>query len=274
MKIKKFLCTILAVILSNLTCCMEANALFGNTHLNLGKKIIEQSNIKLSKSEEKAFLSGLVYADIGRFKFDKEIGINSDSIKFVSKLKELAITPEEKWFARGFEIHVFQDKNTEKYLNNIIGKKSCSYSQYIINCSLLDSYFLKSSGELHNEFLDKFNFEQVSAGIDIENLSKTVGIPKNKIKDFVLIVLDKCSSTTKQSLVIYDNLIKNTYNSLGLNVSIESIHEQAANIVGAFIATTAIAKKTKIPEELAYKIEKESKILANMCISNFLNDEN
>ncbi len=51
---------------------MEVDAFFTNTHFNFGKAIIEQSGVSLSKDEENAFLSGLIYADIGRFEFDKK----------------------------------------------------------------------------------------------------------------------------------------------------------------------------------------------------------
>ncbi|MGN1034603.1 MAG: hypothetical protein ACI4PK_03325 [Oscillospiraceae bacterium] len=74
--------------------CSEVSAFFGNTHFNLGKKIIAESKLELLQKEKDAFLASLVYADIGYFKFDKEIHKNrkghldSDSKEFAAKLAE------------------------------------------------------------------------------------------------------------------------------------------------------------------------------------------
>lgn len=40
----------------------------------------------------KRFLYGVVYADVGRFKFDNETGIDSDSYEFVNAMKKFAKT--------------------------------------------------------------------------------------------------------------------------------------------------------------------------------------
>lgn len=265
--LKRLLCVILIITISSLNHCMEVNALFGNTHFNLGKIIIEQSNISLSESEKNAFLSGLVYADIGRFKFDKECGVNSDSDEFIVEMKKYAETPEEEWFIHGFEMHVFQDKETGKFLRDIFSNKGSGYLEYIMNCSLLDSYFLEKSGcYIFNDFLDKFNFEQVSSGMNMKSLSVLAGIPEDKIKDFVGTILNKYfKCPNKHPLTIYGDLIRKTYNSFGLKVSIDDIYEQAANIVGAFAIMATIAGKNKIPEDLISRIESKSNELVQLC---------
>ncbi len=264
---KKLLCFGLITVI-NLTHHMEANALFGNTHFNICKKVIEKTDHTLSKSEQIAFLSGSVYADIGRFKFDKKTGIDSDSDKFINEMKKFAKTSEEHWFVRGFEAHVLQDTVTGKFLNETLGRKSSCYREYVMDCSLLDSYFLKKNGGLYNDFLDKINFEQIVCGLDTKDLGKAINISKNQIKCFLTTILDKYSNCpTKNNLVMYDNLVKQTYKSFGFEISSEEIHEQAANLVGVFIITSNFAAKTEISEELASKIESKSDELADLCIT-------
>lgn len=265
---KKFLGTILVCIFSNQFCCSEVNSLFINTHFNLGKTIIEQSGISLSEDEKNAFLSGAVYADIGRFKFDKETGVDSDSYKFAKEMKKYAKTSEEKWFVRGFEIHTFQDKETGRFLKKVFGCEKYSYLEYIMNCSLLDRYFLRKTGcYISNDFLHKFNFEQVSCGIDMKKLGESLGIPENKIGDFVKNILTNYSTLhDKSKLVIYEDLIKKTYASFGFEITSDDIYQQAANILGASIVGSSIVEKKEISPDLARKIEVTSNELIKLCI--------
>lgn len=270
MKFKKIVCAVMsAVVLSATFCQMGVNALYGNAHFNLGKKIVDKMDEKLSESEKSAFLSGMVYADIGRFKFDKETGIESDSEQFAEKMKELAETPEEKWFARGFEMHVLQDNKTRGFLEDIFDCGYYSYSDYMNKCGTLDCHFLKQSGVLYNEFLDKFNFEQVVSGWDIKVLEKLSDVPADMMKHFVELIFKKYSSYPKKNkLVMFDELIKNTYESLGFEVSLDEIHEQAGNVLGAFMIISAvIGKKVTIYNDLASRIETQSDSLADLCVS-------
>lgn len=274
MKFKKIVCVALsAVMLCANFCQAEVSALFGNAHFNLGKKIMEKLGQKLSESEEHAFLSGMVYADIGRFKFDKETGIDSDAYRFAEKMKEFAETSEEKWFARGFEMHVLQDNQTKKFLKEILGHEYSSYSEYMSDCGTLESYFSKKSGIIYNEFLDKFNFEQVVSGWDINDLEKMAGIPsvasEDMIKEFVERIFAGYSEhSQKNNLVMFDELIKKTYESMGFEISVDDIHEQAGNIVGTFLIVSAIiGKRVTISEDLAAKIEEKSDELADLCVS-------
>lgn len=267
--LKKFLGAVLVYIFSSLFCCMEVSALFINAHFNLGKIIIEQSGISLSEDEKNAFLSGLVYADIGRFKFDKETNIDSDSYRFVEEMKKHAMTSEEKWFIHGCEMHILQDKETNKFLREILGRDSSSYLEYIMNCSLLDSYFFRKTGcYIFNDFLHKFNFKQVSYGLDMKKISHAVGIPEDKIEDFINIALNRYSAKSdKYQLIIYADLIKDTYHSFGFEIGLDDIYEQAANILGASIISAAVAEKNEISPDLAYNIEVQSDKLAKLCVS-------
>lgn len=268
--IKKLLCVALAAIVFRSSCCTEVNALFGNTHFNLGKRMIEKFDTPLLESEKSAFLSGLVYADIGRFKFDKETGIYSDSDNFANEMKKFAVTPEEHWFARGFEAHVMQDNETGNFLTDVLGRKSSAYAEYIMDCSLLDSYFSKKNGVLYNNFLDKFSFEQITMELDVKDIVKAVNISEDKIKDFTRIILNKYSSCeNKNTLILYDDLIKKTYHSFGFEIGLDDIHQQAANLIGAFIVTSIVAGQKEIPEELVSRIEGKSDELAKFCITNF-----
>ena len=261
--------------------CREVSAFFGNTHFNLGKKIIAESKIDLSHKEMNAFLAGLVYADIGYFKFDKEIRkkckkrINSDDEIFAAKLAECAKTPAEMWFARSFAMHAFQDSIARKFLDDIFGtltkgfnKKTsklqylADFGLYILNCGFLDYYFcVQQNSFIYNSFLDKFNSDEIAANIG--SLDKIIGIASTKIATSI----NYYSSIKKESLILYDELIKQAYLSLGLNVTIEELHEQSANIVSAFVILSGLNSKRSISEELANKIELKTQELVNECLS-------
>ncbi|MDO4199957.1 MAG: hypothetical protein Q4D57_04315 [Clostridia bacterium] len=243
--------------------------MFGNAHFNLGEKIVEKLDKKLSESEKNAFLSGIVYADIGRFKFDKETKINSDSEMFAEAMDKLAETSEEKWFVRGFKMHIIQDKETPKFLNDILQHKYLSYTDYMIDCGTLESYFCKKSGIIYNEFLDKFNFNDVTAGFDIKDLSKISGTPEDKIEDFALKIIEKSSDYPERNdLVLFDKLIQDTYKSLGFEIGLDKIHEQAGNVFGVFIIIPyTVGNQKETSKELASIIEEKSDALADLCVS-------
>lgn len=244
--------------------------MFGNTHFNIGKKIAENIEIHLSEEEKIAFLSGMVYADIGRIKFDKLIAVASDSQKFISQMKKYAQNKQELWFIKGFEMHVLQDQEALNLLENIFLHKSINYPQYMTNCAMLDYYFLtKNNSYIFNNFLDKFNFKQVCDCIDINNLTKSMDIPEDILDLSPSLILDKqYDSINKDHLIICDDLLKKTYHSLGLIISSSDIHEQAANIVGSFLIAAIIAGKQELPLETMSKIESECDKLSKLCITN------
>ena len=272
LKFKGLMCIVnVALICFTNFCNMGASALFGNTHYNLGKKIIEKSDKELSKAEEEAFLSGMIYADIGRFKFDKDTGVNSDSDKFVEEMERLAKTSEEKWFAYGFKIHVFQDKKTKQFLKEVFESGYSTYSEYATYCGVLDSYFSQKSGILCNELLDKFNFKQVISNFDIKDLSKMANVPEDQIESLTKSVLEKYSDYTNENhLCLYSDLIKSVYKSFGFEISLDEINEQAGNLVGAFIIISELIRnKQEIPEKLSSKIETKSDDMVELCRTKF-----
>lgn len=280
MNLKKAVCMAISTLFFGMSfCCNGVSALYGNSHYNIGKKITEKLDEKLSQSEKEAFLAGVVYADIGRFKFDKEItidketgektekSIDSDSDEFAKKIKELAKTKEEKWFAAGFEVHVLQDKKTKSFLKEIFEKDYSSYSEYMSQCGALDMYFSKKSGILYNEFLNKFNFDQIAKDDNFDAL--TVGVPKSIVKYLTKKIIKKYSDyPQKNELVMYEDLIKRTYKSLGYDVDLEDIYEQAGNLLGSFIVIAHVmGNKEEISEKTALKIEEQSEKLADLCLS-------
>jgi len=271
---KRFLVIILIYIFSNQFCHMEVDAFFTNTHFNFGKAIIEQSGVSLSKDEENAFLSGLIYADIGRFEFDKKTSVHSDSYEFIKEMKKHTETPEERWFVRGFEMHVLQDKETGKFLKEIFGREKYSHLEYIVDCSLLDNYFFKKTGcYISNDFLHKFNFKQISQGIDIEKLNKLFSISENKIENYINTSLTRYSNVSnKCQLVICANLIRDTYSFFDFKITLDDIYEQAANILVVSIVTANIAEKNEISTDLAHKIKVKNDELVKLCVSKLKPD--
>ena len=105
----------------------------------------------------------------------------------------------------------------------------------------------------------------------MDTLSKKLNVSEEKLKNFSTLVINNCSRHPKKnSLVIYDDLIKRTYESLGFNISLEEIHEQAGNLFGVImILSSFIGNKMHMSEELASKIEEKSDELTDLCISNF-----
>ena len=250
----------------------EVKSLFGNTHFNLGKKIIENLDISLSESQKKAFLSGIVYADIGRFKFDKEINIASDSSQFIEEMKKHVNNPEDEWFARGFEIHRLQDAKVDEVLKDIFeNKESISYKEYVTQCALLDCYFLKKTNEyIHSDCIEMFNFDQMK-----ENLDKLNTVPASLLgyinldKSSVLNLLNFFYNSVdgKYSLNLHKNLLKNTYNELGLKLDDKSIDEQAGNIIGSFAMLAFFFRHDVILDktEIISKIELACSQLVKGC---------
>ncbi len=95
--------------------------MFGNAHYYLGKKIIKKWSRRLSKSQEVAFLSGEVLADVGRVYLDNLTETVTDSFEFVDSIKKVSQNDVEKYFALGMEAHVIQDGETNQVLNNVFG---------------------------------------------------------------------------------------------------------------------------------------------------------
>lgn len=267
---KIFLILSLSLIL-NLSFCKEVNALFGNTHYNIGKKIIkiiEKNGIILEGPEKDAFLSGMVYADIGRFKFDKASQIESDCQAFTKEMKKHASTKEEKWFIRGIEMHILQDKKTAEMLKNIFGQKITDYTNYMLKCSIIDSYFLnKNQSYIYSCYLDKFDFNEVSSIINLKLNEKLLKVSDNKnIPSYSAILSQFYTSIKKDSLSSYAELILKTYKALGLNITIEDVYKQEANCVGSFVIASELIGKKYFRPEIGIKIELECTKIAELCV--------
>lgn len=71
-------------------------------------------------------------------------------------------------------------------------------------------------------------------------------------------------SISKDYLVTYDELIMKTYSSFGCDITKEDIHEQEANILGAFSIVCSIAKRQGFSQEIADKIDGECKKIADL----------
>ncbi len=277
MKIFKKFCTIIAAGI--MVCSLDASevkSLFGNTHFNLGKKIIENLDISLSKNQKKAFLSGIVYADIGRFKFDKEIEIDSDSGQFIAEMKKHIYNSEEEWFAIGCEIHRLQDTKVGDVLKDIFeNKENICYKEYVTQCALLDCYFLKKTNEyIHSYHIETLNFDQIKENLDKLNtipldLLNYMNLDKNIALDMLSVFYN--SVEKKYHLNLYNNLLKKTYKELGLNLDDKSINEQAGNIVGSFAILTFFFKHHEILDKTEFisKTELACNKLVKEC-TNYL----
>lgn len=90
----------------------------------------------------------------------------------------------------------------------------------------------------------------------MKRLSQITGIPEDGIENCINTILDKYFYLPdKYQLVMYDNLLKDTYRFLGFEISLDDIHEQVANIVGACIVIATVTEKNEISKSLAYNIE-------------------
>lgn len=271
---KKFYLVLLAGFMVCSSNVREVNSLFGNTHFNLGQKIIQNLDTEISETQKNAFLSGLVYADIGRFKFDKEIKVNSDSTQFITEMKKHAKTPEEKWFIRGFEMHILQDQKTIGVLEEVFEYKHKGYKEYIADCALLDCYFLNKNNEyIYSDCINKLNLDQIRENLSQLNIQDFISsICENSNKDLVLLLLNIFYSSIekKYSLNLYNDLVEKTYTSLGLKLNEENINEQAGNIIASFATLTSLFKYDPAleKEDLASKIELSCDKLVKICVDN------
>lgn len=241
--------------------------LFGNTHYNIGKNIIKNMSICLSQNEKISFLSGIVYADIGRFSFDK-VTIHSDSKEFVKELIKYAKTDEELWFINGIKMHIIQDQESLNFLENIFESKCKNYQDYIAKCSFLEFYFKnKNKSFIYNKYLDKFNFNEVTNNVNTDILCSLFNLSKNKIENHITYIIKQYhNNINKDNLILYTDLIKSAYNSLNINLNNNAIYTQAGNIIGTFIISSAISEKKEITEKISQNILNECNKLTDKCL--------
>lgn len=254
----------------------EGNALFGNAHYSIGEKIVAKIGRSLSEVERLAFLSGMVYADIGRLKFDKLCGVESDSRDFLKILKANAITDQEKWFAKGVQVHILQDEMTSEFMIDFANAKITDYTSYILRCSLIDYYFFKISGRyIFSDFLEIFDLNEVSELIECKKLCDTFQFTEGQVEEICKSTLKSYyGSVEKISLSACDDLLIRTYQDLGLNITKEDLHRQQANMLGAFILITFIVwDKQEIFSSLAKIIEEKSEKIADVCSEHIKNEQ-
>ena len=298
-KLKKLCALGISALLCSSSLGMDANALFGNSHYNIGQKILESSKFSLSESEKQAFLSGMVYATIGKFEFDKKINIKSDSAEFIEEMKKHAKTSEEEWFIKGFEMHTLQNEKVSQFFEKVFGQK-LNLEQKSIAWSLTDAYLRKKYDKLiYIDFFDKLSSKQIYRSIltemvldqaeehkqefgedykylseDLAEIDNTINmLPVESIVKGYIDEYQKSAANNKNELVLYGNLLKDTYKSLGLDVSLEDIYGQAANAVAESLIATYFSKHVDEDEEItdedAAKAETALNIIADACISEF-----
>ncbi|MGN1034602.1 MAG: hypothetical protein ACI4PK_03320 [Oscillospiraceae bacterium] len=173
-------------------------------------------------------------------------------------------------------MHAFQDSIARRFLDDIFGTQTkgfnkktsklqylADFSLYVLNCGFLDYNFcVQENSFIYDDLLVKFNSDEIA--FNLGSFGKIIEIASTKIATSIL---DNYSSIKKESLVLYDDLIKQAYLSFGLNVTTETLHEQSANIVSAFVILSGLNSKRSISEELANKIKLKTQELVNKCLS-------
>ena len=277
---KKYLFSIF--LSSSLIFCQTTYAFFGQTHCSLSELALEKiENLKINEKEKSAFLSGSVCADIGKFEFDDKAHIESDSKEFSEKLMSNAVTSEEKWFAIGVKLHVFEDKSANKFLKNIFKNQKVDYLNYIYCCGTIDNYFLKKDKKFiyFENFSKLFDSNQL-----ISKLKDSVKSQKSKIIIKFLSVLRiafnlffRCvfnryyKNIEKIHINPNESLLRRTYQDFGLNVNETSIKKQTANILSTFlISSYFVSKKSGSVKYSAQNLEKELEDLIELTKSELV----
>ena len=227
------------------------------THFYLAERLLNVAKINLTNDEKNAFLSGVVYADIGRIKIDdipsnkygKKTKISSDSEEFANEMMKFVINSIEKWFVFGFKLHSFQDTNTDSFLNKSFGVSKCSYLHY----GAIDNYlkeknksYIFSDNLSKEEFLEKMSINDISPLIENSLGKNKYGIIGSILKIFVNIpeflqswilklVLKKFyfdrKDLKKKIVSPKYKLLQRTYRSLGIKLSIDGLKTQEANLI-------------------------------------------
>lgn len=236
-----------------------------NAHYNVGKKILELGNFNLKEDEKTAFYSGIVYADIGRFKLDKIAGVESDSEKFIEELKKHVNTKFDHWFLLGAKIHVFTDKKTKKILKNIFKTHTFGYISYLKRCSILEHYFLKETGAyVYSEDLEFFNLNSILFGIDFLKVNKLFKTTKENLENkFKEALKEFYSSINKINLELPLNLLKITYKKFNTFVTEVELKQQVASLTGAsaLLSIFATFNSKNLDKKTYLNIKKETEKL-------------
>ena len=215
--------------------------MFCYAHYSTGKKILELSHLNLDDDAREAFYSGLIYADIGKFNLDKKTKVESDSKKFLEKLKKRAKSKSEEWFLIGVSVHIFTDKKMKNLLKNIFKTPTCGYISYLKRCSILEYYFLKKTKSyIFCENLNCFNIGSMLFNIDFLNTHKLFKETKDFLERKLKKVIDNFYiDIEKINLKLPVGILINTYNDLGVFLSEKEFEVQAANLIGASVLSCA-----------------------------------
>ena len=229
---------------------------------------LELGNFKLSPNEKESFYSGLVFADIGRFCFDKKIKAKSDEKKFISKMAKYVKTSEDKWYIIGSYLHEFQDKKVKKLFKNIFKSHISNYVSYLSMCGVLEFYFLNKNKEyIYNKNIEDFNLDKIFKYLKV---LEHVGLLK-KLEERFSIKLDNkifeiYSNIRKIELNPNCRLLIEAYKDFYFMVTKKEIDEQAVAIVWACVALTYfILKENKDFNEIFSRADLEIKILCSQC---------
>ena len=246
--------------------------MFCYAHYSTGKKILELSHLNLDDDARKAFYSGLIYADIGKFNLDKKTKVESDSKKFLEKLKKHAKTKLEEWFLIGISVHIFTDKKMKNLLKNIFKSPTCGYISYLKRCSILEYYFLKKTKSYVFFFiLNYFNIGSMLFNIDFLNTHKLFKETKDFLENRLKKVIDDFYiNIDKINLKLPVSILTNTYNDLGIFLSEKALKTQAANLIGASVLSCAFMvshNDNKNSEKISKSIEREIKKLCKQGVS-------
>lgn len=231
---------------------------------------LELGNFKLSFDEKNSFYSGLVFADIGRFCFDKKVKVKSDEKKFIDKMAKYVNNSEDKWYVIGAYLHEFHDKKVNKFFKNIFKIPTNNYISYIFRCGILDFYFLNKNQEyIYNKNIEDFNLDKIFKYLRVlEHISLLKKIEEKFFSKLDCKIFEIYSNNVKKvELNPNHKLLIKTYKGFDFMVTKEEIDEHAGAIVWSCIAVTYfILSKNKDFSKIFSRAYIETKALCNQCI--------
>ena len=265
----------------------EVNSLLGYTHVVLGNAYLDSTETEISDNNRNAFLSGEVFADIGRMKYDKIMlkkhgkKIDSDSEDFIKEMQKHISNEEEKWFVRGCMLHFIQDKHTDKFLKNLFNTDKVGYLHY----GMADNCFREKNKTYIYSDLDKETFLNMVDVNEISDLIQSVldkksefGNLENALKLFVkmpgvfqnlTVKLKLCNyfdenNLTKLTIRPQYKLLQKTYKSLGIEVGDinddkytleDDIKKEAVNLITVSILITMCSENKAQNENFKDNVE-------------------
>ena len=230
---------------------------------------LKLGNFRLSFDEKESFYSGLIFADIGRFCFDKKIKVKSDEKKFISKMAKYAKTSEDKWYVTGSYLHEFQDQKVKKLFKNIFKIPTNNYISYIFRCGILEFYFLNKNQEyIYNKNIEDFNLDKIFKYLRVlEHISLLKKIEEKFSSKLDSKILKIYSNIRKIELNPNYKLLIKTYKDFDFMITKEEIDEHAGAIVWSCAAVIYfILSKNKDFSKIFSKADLEIKTFCNQCV--------